>query len=105
MAELSASFPAAVDAVRQKVPPDPLQARDRQAVDRTAEDFEAFFLSSMLEHMFAGVRTDGPFGGGQAETVYRSLMMQEYGKVIAKAGGVGIADMVKRELIRAQEGQ
>jgi Rod binding domain-containing protein len=57
----------------------------------------------MLEHMFADVRTDGPFGGGQAEEIYRSLLMQEYGKVIAKAGGVGLADTVRREILRAQE--
>jgi Rod binding domain-containing protein len=43
------------------------------------------------------------FGGGSAETVYRSLLLQEYSKVAAGNGGVGIADAVRREILRAQE--
>jgi len=43
------------------------------------------------------------FGGGNGEAVYRSLLLQEYSKVAAKSGGVGIADAVQREMLRAQE--
>jgi flagellar protein FlgJ len=74
-----------------------------EAARRTGEDFEALFLSSIMENLFAGVATDGPFGGGKAEGMWRSVMLQEYGKVTAKAGGVGIADAVQREILRLQE--
>lgn len=84
---------------------DPAKLRAKERLDKTAEDFEAFFLSQMFEHMFDGVSTDGPFGGGQAERIYRSLMVQEYGKQVARAGGVGIADSVKREMLQLQEVQ
>ena len=70
---------------------------------KTAEDFEAFFLSQMFDTMFAGLRTDGPFGGGQAEQVYRSLLSQEFGRVVARNGGIGIADYVQREILKLQE--
>jgi Rod binding domain-containing protein len=80
-------------------------ARDAKGVDAAAADFEAVFLSQMLEQMFKGVRTDGPFGGGKAEDMFRTFMLQEYGKVMAANGGVGIADVVKREMLRAQEGK
>ena len=53
--------------------------------------------------MFAGIRTDGTFGGGQGENVYRSMMMQEYGKVVAKGSGIGIADSVYRSILQIQE--
>jgi Rod binding domain-containing protein len=79
--------------------------RGARTVDSAAEEFEAVFLSQMLEQMFQGIRTDGPFGGGKAEEMFRSFMLQEYGKVMAASGGVGIADMVKREMLRAQEGR
>jgi Rod binding domain-containing protein len=72
---------------------------------KTGEEFEAFFMSQMLEHMFKGIPTDGYFGGGYGEGVYRSVMLQEYGKVLTKAGGIGIADMVSRELMSMQEKQ
>ncbi len=70
---------------------------------KVAEDFEAFFLSQFIGHMFAGVKTDGPFGGGQGEEIFRSVLTQEYGKVMARNGGVGIADDVYREIIKLQE--
>lgn len=68
-----------------------------------AESFEAFFISQMLSNMFAGIETDPVFGGGQGETVFRSLMIDEYGKSIASTGGVGIAENVLQEIIRLQE--
>lgn len=68
-----------------------------------AQSFEAFFLSQMLANMFAGVETDPVFGGGPGETMFRSLMIDEYGKSLARAGGIGIADSVMREIVRLQE--
>lgn len=68
-----------------------------------AQSFEAFFLSQMLANMFAGVETDPVFGGGPGETMFRSLMIDEYGKSLARAGGIGIADSVVREIVRLQE--
>jgi Rod binding domain-containing protein len=92
-AKLAAAAPSA------KAP----HAQDPKKIDKAAQDFEAQFLSQMLESMFKGVKTDGPFGGGHAEEMMRSFMLQEYGKVMAANGGVGIADAVKRELLHAQE--
>lgn len=76
----------------------------RQNAWRTAHDFESFFLSRSLDDMFSGVKTDGPMGGGQGETMFRALLNEEYGRVIAGTGGIGIADAVFREIIKLQEG-
>lgn len=73
------------------------------SVRKSAEEFEGMFLSTLLETMFEGIETDGPFGGGHSEKVYRSLMVQEYGKVIASSGGIGIADALERQLLSLQE--
>jgi Rod binding domain-containing protein len=83
-------------------PPTPATS-DPTAAHKTAQDFEAFFLSQTFENMFSGIKGDAMFGGGSAETVYRSLLLQEYSKVAASNGGVGIADAVQREILRAQE--
>lgn len=74
-----------------------------QAMRAAAEDFEAVFLSQMLAPMFAGIKTDGPFGGGHAEEIFRSMLVEETGKTIARAGGIGIADAVYRQLLIYQE--
>ncbi len=71
----------------------------------TATDFEAQFLNSMFNNMFAGIDGDGPFGGGPAVGVWRSFLSEQYAKTFAKAGGIGIADHVYRTLIAQQEAQ
>ena len=103
MTSLPAAFESAVGALGRTAPPDPVKSADAAAARKSAEDFEAFFLAQVLEHMFKGISTDGPFSGGPGETAMRPLLMQEYGKVIAKSGGVGIADAVMRQLIQTQE--
>jgi Rod binding domain-containing protein len=69
----------------------------------TAEELEAMFLAQMIGHMFEGIETDGPFGGGHGEEMFRSMLFDEFGKAIARAGGIGIADAVQREILRVQE--
>jgi flagellar protein FlgJ len=71
----------------------------------TAVDFEAQFLNSMFNNMFAGIDGDGPFGGGPAVGVWRSFLSEQYAKTFAKAGGIGIADHVYGTLIAQQEAQ
>ena len=68
-----------------------------------AQDFEAFFLTRMMESMFDGVSTNGMFGGGEAEKMYRSLLLDEYGKEMAKLGGIGVQDQVMRTILEMQE--
>jgi flagellar protein FlgJ len=68
-----------------------------------AVNFEAQFLNSMFSQMLAGVKGDGPFGGGQAVGVWRSFLSEQYAKSFAKAGGIGIADKVYHTLLAQQE--
>ena len=78
-------------------------ALNTKKAEESAESFEAFFLSRMMESMFEGVSTDGMFGGGHAEKVYRSLLLDEYGKEMAKLGSVGVKDYVMQAIIQMQE--
>lgn len=76
--------------------PGQLKARD------VAQEFESVFLTQMLQHMFEGIKTDGPFGGGQSETIYRSMLNQYYAEAVSKRGGIGIADAVYSEILKLQ---
>lgn len=70
---------------------------------QTAEEFEASFLSFMLKPMFEGIETDGPFGGGHAESTWRSFMIDAMARETSRAGGIGLADTVMAEMMRMQE--
>lgn len=74
-----------------------------QRMRTVAEDFEAVFISEMIRPMFENIQTEEPFGGGPAEDIWRNMQIDEYGKAIAKTGGIGIADAVMDQLIRMQE--
>ena len=71
-------------------------------IKETAKEFEAVFLSQMFNHMFDGIKTDGPFGGGKGEEMFRGLLTQEYGKEMANNGGVGLSDDITRRMIEMQ---
>jgi Rod binding domain-containing protein len=103
MADLPTSFVSAQSAIGNGTVPSVPKTKDPAAIEKAAQDFEAVFLSQMLETMFAGVQTDGPFGGGPSEGIFRSLMVQEYGKVLANNGGIGLSDAIKRDMLRMQE--
>ena len=103
MPDLPVSSTLAAQAFSTGAVPNPSKTANAEASRKSAEEFESFFLTQMLEPMFEGIKTDGYFGGGYGEGVFRSMMLQQYGRILAKAGGVGIADMVGRELMNIQE--
>lgn len=75
---------------------------DRQ-MRQAAEDFEAVFLGQMMQPMFAGTEAEAPFGGGQAEKMWKSMQIDEYGKALARNGGIGLADAVYAQMLQMQE--
>lgn len=81
---------------------DPRQAPPDQ-LRQSAEAFEAVFISQMMAPMFEGLNSDGLFGGGHSEDVFRSFLVDEIGKQVARQGGIGIADQVHQELLALQE--
>ena len=76
---------------------------DVKKAQESAESFEAFFMTRMMESMFEGVSTEGIFGGGHAEKIYRSLLLDEYGKEMAKVGSIGVKDYVMNAILQMQE--
>ena len=79
-----------------------LAAMAQTKAKTVAKDFEAMFLNSMFQQMFSGVG-NGPFSGGNGANIWRSFLTDEYSKSFVKAGGVGIAPIVQRELLAQQE--
>jgi flagellar protein FlgJ len=78
-------------------------APDDKAIDKAASEFEGQFVSQMLTQMWQGIETDGYFGGGNGEEMFRGLMINEYGKKIAQSGQLGIADSVRNAMLKMQE--
>jgi Rod binding domain-containing protein len=75
-------------------------ARTRQS----AQDFEAMAIGQLLQPMFRTIDTSkGILGGGKGEEAWRPIMVDEMAKMLAKGGGIGLADSVYREMLHMQE--
>ncbi|MBX3507585.1 rod-binding protein [Parvibaculum sp.] len=98
LSALAAYMPAAT----VKPAPTAHGARDPRAWE-AAKDFEAQFTATLFQSMFDGMEQENPFGGGPGETMFRSLLVDQYGREVAKAGGIGIADDIYREILKLQE--
>ncbi len=72
-------------------------------VEAAAEEFESVFISQMLKHTFGEKESNELMGGGSAENIYQDMMVDEYGKLIARTGGVGLADHIKKQMLTLQE--
>ena len=76
----------AMAALRPRRSPRRTRPSDPAVAKKAAQEFEGVFITQFLGQMFSGIPTDGPFGGGQGEEMFRSLMVDEYGKQIDSAG-------------------
>ncbi len=105
MTPLPVNAESVSNALSAGVNPAERKVRNVEEAREAAKEFEAFFMTQMLEQMFKDIPVDGPFGGGYGEGVFRSFLLKEYADVLTNAGGIGIADMVTRELLNLQEGK
>jgi peptidoglycan hydrolase FlgJ len=102
----SAALSVQFDPAATQRPAPALRTGDKAAAAKSARQFEAQFVSQMFGHMFEGIKTDRMFGGGSGEEMFRSLMLDEYGKMVANRGnGIGIATQVQKMLLQHQEVQ
>ena len=68
--------------------------------------FEAMFLSMMYKEMRATVPEDKLFGESNGQKIFQDMRDSELMKKVSDSGGVGLADMMYRQLspqVKAQE--
>lgn len=74
----------------------------RAKIKQTAENFESSFMSVMMQQMFEGVKTSEPFGGGNGEEMFKSILTDAMSKQVTKSGGIGLASSIQREMLKMQ---
>ncbi|MCA6228083.1 MAG: rod-binding protein [Phenylobacterium sp.] len=78
------------------------EAVQRRRIAETAQAFEASFLSVMINQMFSGLDTEGPFSGGAGEAAFQSFLGDAIARQITRSGGVGLAAPVQAEMLKLQ---
>jgi flagellar protein FlgJ len=79
----------------------PTPAEQRRLRD-TASEVESIFLSHMLKTMRQASGIGGTLLSGTGQRVYREMMDEQLGRALAKGGGIGLADMLIRDVLRRQ---
>jgi Rod binding domain-containing protein len=69
---------------------------------RAAEEFEAVFVGQILRGLTEGLTGPGPLSGG-GDDPFAAMLQDEHARLISRSGGIGIADAVLREMLKAQE--
>jgi peptidoglycan hydrolase FlgJ len=80
-----------------------LRAADPEKLRAAAQDFEAVLVGQLMGLMLESVPSDGPFGGGNGEDVYKSMLADQMGKQVTKRGGLGLTTSIMNEMIRMQQ--
>ncbi len=66
---------------------------------KACADFEALFLQQLFKQMRATVPRSDPSGGSQAETLYTEMLDGELAQSIARGRGIGLADLLYRQVV------
>lgn len=63
---------------------------------KTRQDFEAFILQTFVESMMPK-SAENTYGKGNAGSIWKSMMAEQIGAQVARAGGIGIAQHILGE--------
>jgi peptidoglycan hydrolase FlgJ len=60
-----------------------------------AIEFESLFTKQMLDSMRATLSPDDDlFYGGMAQDIFQDMLYEEYARMMAKTGSLGVADLI-----------
>lgn len=76
------------------------QNKDKQALKKAAQDLEQIFLSMMLKTMRSGVLKAGLLEESTQRKIFEDMMFDEYAGQMAKAGGIGLSDLIMKDFER-----
>lgn len=74
-----------------------------QKAQEAAEQFESVFLSQLFGMMFSGIKTDGMFGGGASEKMWRGFLIDHIADAYAERGGLGLSKAVTAQIVEMSE--
>jgi flagellar protein FlgJ len=93
--------------ISQASAPDSLEKgktpKNPEALRRACQDFEAVMLQSMLKSMRSTVPDDGLLEKDNSRDIFDDLFDQEIATQIARTEGVGIGDMLFRQLQKLEK--
>jgi flagellar protein FlgJ len=85
-------------AASQKAPDTSRSQRDKKALKKTCQDFEAIFIQSLFKSMRKTVPDGGVFKKDNATEIYQDMFDQEISKNISRKQSLGLAEQMYRQI-------
>lgn len=79
-----------------------MSAAEQKKLKDACTGFEAMFMNLMYSKMRDTVPEDSLFGDSNSDKILQSMLDTEMMNTAAKAGGMGLADMLYKQLARQQ---
>lgn len=81
----------------------PQAVAEKKAVEQVAMDFEAAFIAQMLTH--SGLADALTSGEGKMASAFGSFFVEHLAEEMAQSGGIGMADIIYKQLERYEAGE
>lgn len=82
---------------------EPVKKESGAGLKKALTEFESLFIGYMLKTMKESVAKNELFHGGSGEEIYNSLFDTELARLMASGHGIGLKDMMMREMGGAEE--
>lgn len=69
-----------------------------EQIQKAAKEYEAVAVTKMLQQMYSDVKIDPLFDNKNTESIYKDLLLTEYGKIVAENGGIGLAKSLSKDI-------
>jgi flagellar protein FlgJ len=96
---------ASADMIRfnsTQIYPDLPSGSDEDRLRAVATEFEVLFAKQMLDSMRATLNTeDDMFHGGMAQDIFEDMLYEEYARMMAKTGSLGVGDIIYNQYSEA----
>lgn len=83
----------------------PKDSKYMEQLKKVSKDFESIFLGYMLKQMRKTVPEDPIFGNSNAKDIFESMYDDATSKELSKAGGIGLASILYKQLATIQTGK
>lgn len=77
------------------------EGKDEETLKEACREMEAYFIQELFKTMRSSTQLgEGIIPKGQHEEIFEDMLIEEQSKEATKAGGIGLADMLYKQLSR-----